>query len=87
MDLHFGLDKNEQSFYVTVDKEHKAVVTYAIRDGVWYLEHTLVPHELSGKGIGGKLAKYVFDYLREHKIAYKSICTFLVAYEQKQVAK
>lgn len=82
MDLAFNFDKPNNTFYTIVDG-HKAVISYTVRDGVWYLEHTVVPKELSGQGVGSKLAKYVFDYLQENKIKYKSVCSFLVAYEQK----
>ncbi len=83
MDLEYGYDADKCTFFILVDKTHKAIVTYTDYNGVWHLEHTIVPSELSGKGIGGKLAKYVFDYLSEYKIKYKSVCSFLIAYEQK----
>lgn len=85
MEFEFGYDKANSTFFVVVDGKYRAIVTYTDRDGVWYLEHTIVPHELSGQGVGSKLAKYVFDYLEEHNIKYKSVCSFLVAYEQRYI--
>jgi predicted GNAT family acetyltransferase len=52
------------------------------RDGV-VLTHTEVPKALEGRGIGSKLAKGVFEHLRETNRKAILECSFMAAYAGK----
>jgi len=44
------------------------------------LMHTLVPPPLEGRGIASALAKYAFDYAKEHTMRVKVYCPFVAAF-------
>ncbi len=45
--------------------------------------HTEVPEALEGRGIGGKLAKFGLDYVKENNINASALCPFVNAYVKK----
>lgn len=47
------------------------------------LTHTEVPEHLSGQGIGSRLAKGVFDAIRESRRKAVAQCPFMAAYAQR----
>ena len=58
------------------------------REGpVWIdLIHTEVPEELSGRGIGGKLAKFALDDARARGLRVIATCPFVRAYVDRHPA-
>ncbi|ARU06413.1 hypothetical protein CCO03_18670 [Comamonas serinivorans] len=50
--------------------------------GINYL-HTVVPEQLSGRGIGGAIARHVLDYAAEHQLQVIPTCVFIRGYIEK----
>ena len=59
---------------------HLAAAYYGIADGVITFEHTEVPPELGGKGIGSKLIKGALDQLRAEGLKVIAQCPFVKGY-------
>lgn len=46
----------------------------------WILNHTYVPDQLKGKGIGSELLQFALAYCRENQIKVVPECSFVSAY-------
>jgi predicted GNAT family acetyltransferase len=57
-----------------------AVAYYKVDGDRIALLHTEVPQELSGRGIGSRLAEGVFEALRERGLAVVAKCPFMASY-------
>lgn len=57
-----------------------AAAYYRLEDGKVVLTHTEVPQELSGQGIGSKLAAGVFRLLRENGRKAVVRCSFMAGW-------
>jgi uncharacterized protein len=57
-----------------------AVAYYENEGGRIVLTHTEVPQELSGRGIGSKLAKAVFEHLQARGARVVTRCEFMAGY-------
>jgi uncharacterized protein len=57
-----------------------AAAYYRIEDDVLVLTHTEVPYEFSGRGIGSRLARGVFDLLRASGRKAVLKCPFMAAF-------
>lgn len=55
---------------------HTAYVEYAIHDGELDILHTVVPPELSGRGIAALLVKHTYDYAREKGLTPAATCSY-----------
>jgi predicted GNAT family acetyltransferase len=62
---------------------HIAAAYYGAADGVITFEHTEVPPELGGKGIGSKLIKGALDQVRAEGLKVVAQCPFVKAYIAK----
>jgi hypothetical protein len=62
---------------------HIAATYYEIAGNVITLEHTEVPAELGGKGIGSKLVKGALDQVRADGLKVIAKCPFVKAYIEK----
>jgi uncharacterized protein len=60
-----------------------AVAYYQVDGDRIALTHTEVPKELSGQGIGSKLAKGVFETLRNRGSKVDARCPFMAAYASR----
>ena len=58
------INNREQHRYELAVDSHIAATYYEIADGVITFEHTEVPPELGGKGIGSTLTKGALDQVR-----------------------
>jgi predicted GNAT family acetyltransferase len=45
--------------------------------------HTIVPDEISGQGVGSKLAHHVLDYARDNDLKVIPQCPFVAAYIER----
>ena len=59
---------------------HIAATYYKLADGVITFEHTEVPPELGGKGIGSKLIKGALDQVRADGLKVVAQCPFVKAF-------
>jgi uncharacterized protein len=58
---------------------HVGRLTWATRDGARVAEHTLVPPEIGGRGIAGKLVEALIDDARAQHFKVVPECSFVVA--------
>jgi predicted GNAT family acetyltransferase len=73
-------DNPDQSRFELPVEGEVAVAYYQNVGGKVVLTHTEVPHQLSGQGIGSRLAKGVFDKLLERQVRVVAKCPFMSAY-------
>ena len=69
-------------FELTVDGA-VAVAEYRVENGRIVLTHTKVPPELSGRGIGSKLARGVFEALQASRRSAAAECSFMAEYARR----
>ncbi|MGV6871077.1 GNAT family N-acetyltransferase [Pseudochelatococcus sp. B33] len=78
----------DRRFELTVD-DHVAFINYRIEsagDGgaaVYVFEHTVVPPELGGRGVGTRLASGALDAVREAGAHIRSECSFISSFLKK----
>jgi len=74
------VDNPAQSRFELDLGEAVAVAYYKVDGDRIALLHTEVPQELSGRGIGSRLAEGVFEALRERGLAVVAKCPFMASY-------
>jgi len=72
-------NKAEQRFELAADG-HIAATYYEVADGVVTFDHTEVPPELGGKGIGSKLVKGALEQVRADGLQVIANCEFVKGY-------
>lgn len=79
-----NITHNEQAkrFETTVDG-HTGYISYKERDDKLVYDHTIVPQELGGKGIGSTLVKHALNYARDHDKKVIPQCSFVSSYIDK----
>ncbi len=70
---------SESRFEMAVGKE-LAIAEYRIEGNKVLLTHTEVPEALGGQGIGSKLAKGVFEAIRDSGRHAVPLCSFMAAW-------
>ena len=71
-------DKENQSFTLDINGE-LAKVDYNIRDGKMYLNHSEVPYNLRGQGIGKVLVEKTFEQLTKEGFKAVAVCSYIRA--------
>ena len=77
--------KNNQSasqFETTVDGQ-VAYARYDLEDGRIVFTHTIVPGELSGRGIANELARAGLEHARENKLGVVPQCSFIAKFIER----
>src|SRR6266849_1006813 len=59
---------------------HTAVAYYRLSPGVITFTHTEVPPELSGRGVGSKLARGALDLVRARGLKVVAQCPFIAGF-------
>ena len=80
--LHLILDKEHQRFTLDINGEI-ANVDYSLRDDVMYLNHSEVPYNLRGQGIGKVLVEKTFEKLTEEGYKAVAVCSYIRAIKNK----
>jgi len=62
------------------DAGKTAFLAYHLRPGAIAMDHTEVPAELEGQGLGGQLARAGLDFARSHGLTVIPNCPFVAAY-------
>lgn len=62
-----------------------AVACYERQGDAFVLTHTEVPKELSGRGVGSKLARGVFEAIRAQGGRAVVQCSFMAGYAEKHL--
>ena len=57
-----------------------AELTYTMHNNQIIFMHTIVPSELEGQGVGGKMVKAGLDYAHANGFKIRSMCSFVSAY-------
>ncbi|MGY4313599.1 GNAT family N-acetyltransferase [Bradyrhizobium sp. JR3.5] len=71
----------EHRFELTIDNSSEIAAAYYRIEGGWLvLTHTEVPRQFSGRGVGSRLARGVFDAIRASGCKVVLRCPFMVAY-------
>jgi uncharacterized protein len=83
MDAEIKDNREMHRFELPLEGGALAVSYYKEEDGRVVLLHTEVPHELSGQGIGSRLARGVFESLRTKGRRVIAKCPFMAAYASR----
>ena len=67
----------ERSRFELSEDGSTAVLTYRLTDDAVVLEHTVVPVELEGRGIGGRLAAEGVAWARGAGLGVVPVCSFV----------
>jgi uncharacterized protein len=78
------VENNEENSRFEIDYEGQiSILTYR-RDGDRIVfNHTVVPEELEGHGIAGRLAEHALDYARANKLTVVPRCPYVRSYLEK----
>lgn len=79
-EIIFEHDEERQTFEAIVGKLRAELEYRSNKEGKIFLSHTEVPPPLQGKGIGSKLVKHVFEYIRENNMRMIPVCPFVKSY-------
>lgn len=71
-----------QQFSLEVDGK-VAVIDYTEHNGKLYLQHSEVPYELRGKGVGKELVEKTFEYIEAQGLKAVAICAFIKSVAQR----
>ena len=70
-------------FQTTVDGE-TARLMYHVTDGALDVRHTIVPDEISGRGIASALVKAAYDYALANGLVPVATCSYAVVWLERQ---
>lgn len=68
-------DSGAREFRVNLDN-HKAFLSYNLRDKVLDINHTEVPEVFRGKGVAKLLVLEAFDYVQTHGLKMRIYCDY-----------
>ena len=77
--VHNGAAKR---FETSIDG-HIGYISYKERDDKLVYDHTIVPQELGGRGVGSALVKQALNYARENDKKVVPQCSFVSSYIDK----
>ena len=75
-------DEQAKRFETSIDG-HTGYISYQERDDTLVYDHTIVPQELGGRGIGSALVKHALNYAREQNKKVIPQCSFVSSYISK----
>jgi uncharacterized protein len=74
------INNKELNRYEARVQDELAVLEYHASSNVIILNHTEVPQQLEGRGVGSFLIKHVLDDARENQFSVVPMCPFVAAY-------
>lgn len=83
MSIDITHNENAQRFETTIDG-HTGYISYQDQGDTLVYDHTIVPSELGGKGVGSALVKHALDYARSHDKKVVPQCSFVATYIKKR---
>lgn len=75
-------NESGKRFETTIDGQ-TGYISYQDNGDALIYDHTIVPNELGGRGVGSKLVKHALDYAREHDKKVVAQCSFVSSYISK----
>lgn len=75
-------NSRENRFELDIDGK-KAVAEYELEPDCIRFTHTVVPPELSGRGIGSQLAQACLESARDRDLKVIPLCSFIAGYVKK----
>ena len=75
-------DEQAKRFETSIDG-HTGYISYQERDDKLVYDHTIVPQELGGRGIGSALVKHALNYARGQNKKVVPQCSFVSSYISK----
>ncbi|PNK60570.1 GNAT family N-acetyltransferase [Psychrobacter sp. FDAARGOS_221] len=72
----------ENQFETTIDG-HTGFISYQDNGDSIVYDHTIVPSELGGQGVGSALVKHALDYARSEGKKVVPQCSFVASYINK----
>lgn len=85
MDYEIIHNESKSRFELSVEG-HLAHLDYLRGDGFLDMNHTLVPKELEGRGIGAQLARFALDYAATNELKVIPTCPFVKVYIDRHPA-
>lgn len=80
--MHIQHNKDLHRFTVEING-HTALVDYQLYDDALDIRKTLVPKEISGRGIAAALVKAAYDYAVEQKLKCLGTCSYAVVWLER----
>ena len=81
-DIEIVHNEAAKRFETTIDG-HIGYISYQERDGKLVYDHTIVPQELGGRGVGSALVKHALTYARDNDKKVVPQCSFVSSYIDK----
>ena len=80
--MTYEIQNNEgESQYETTVEGHKAVAAYDLEDpNRIVFTHTVVPEQLSGRGLANAIVKHALDDARRRNLTVVPQCSFVATY-------
>lgn len=75
-------DEQAKRFETSIDG-HTGYISYQERDDKLVYDHTIVPQELGGRGVGSALVKHALNYARDNNKKIVPQCSFVASYIDK----
>jgi len=72
-------DSSAHRFIAVVDG-HEAFLEYGREAGVLAINHTVVPPQIGGRGIGGQLVQAALEFARSEGLKVSPRCSYAEAY-------
>jgi predicted GNAT family acetyltransferase len=77
------VDNAAASRFETTVEGRTAFSEYKIRDGVMVMPHTMVPPELEGRGIAGRLVAAALAHARAQGLKVNPLCSYVATYMRR----
>ena len=81
-DLEIVHNESAKRFETSIDG-HTGYISYKEHDDKLVYDHTIVPQELGGRGVGSALVKQALNYARENNKKVVPQCSFVASYIDK----
>ena len=75
-------DEQAKRFETSIDGQ-TGYISYQERDDKLVYDHTIVPQELGGRGVGSALVKHALNYARDNNKKIVPQCSFVSSYIDK----
>lgn len=83
-DINIIHNESTKRFETSIDG-YVGYISYQERDGKLVYDHTIVPQELGGRGVGSALVKYALNYARDNGKKVVPQCSFVASYIDKHL--